>query len=55
MLFYTFIGSLTAFLTIYVLRGFGLLSFLPGSIVLLLLFIALSSGITWGVIKTFKY
>ncbi len=55
MLFYSFIGSLTAFVTIYSLRGFGLLSFLPGSIVLLLVFIALSTGITWGIVQTFKY
>jgi hypothetical protein len=49
LLFKTFTISAIAFLVIYLLRGLGLLSFLPGGTILLLLLISVSSGITLGI------
>ena len=51
----TFITSLAIFVIFYILRGFGVLSFLPGGIVLLLLLITLSSGLAWGIKRTLRY
>jgi hypothetical protein len=51
----TFIISAIAFLIIYLLRGFGLLLFLPGSILLVLLFISLFSSLIWGIQKTRRF
>jgi hypothetical protein len=50
-----FVISLIAFLVLYLLRGFGILTFLPGGIILVLLLIVLSSGLAWGIQKTRKF
>ncbi len=51
----TFFSSLTLFLIFYFLRGLGILSFVPGGIILLLLLITLISGLAWGIKKTLRY
>ncbi len=51
----TFITSLAIFVIFYILRGFDVLSFLPGGIILLLLLITLSSGLAWGIKRTLRY
>ncbi len=51
----TFITSLAIFVIVYILRGFDVLSFLPGGIILLLLLITLSSGLAWGIKRTLRY
>jgi hypothetical protein len=51
----TFIISLATFTVIYLLRGFGILSFIPGGIILILLLITIGSGLTWGIVKTRKF
>lgn len=50
-----FLISLIAFILIYLLRGFGIVTFLPGGIILVLLLIALSSGLIWGIKKTRRF
>jgi hypothetical protein len=51
----TFIYSTITFTLVYLLRGFGILSFMPGGIILLLLLIAFSTGLMWGIIATLRY
>jgi hypothetical protein len=51
----TFIYSTITFFLVYLLRGFGILSFMPGGIVLLLLLIALTAGLMWGILATLRY
>ncbi|HHP7232937.1 MAG TPA: hypothetical protein ACFCUY_19045 [Xenococcaceae cyanobacterium] len=51
----TFIVSLVIFLIVYILRGLGILSFLPGGVLLLLLLITLSTGLAWGIKRTLRY
>ncbi len=55
ILFKTFIFSAIAFIAVYLLRGVGWLSFVPGGIILLLLAISLGSGVIWGIVKTRRY
>lgn len=50
-----FTYSALAFLVTYILRGFGILSFLPGGIILILLLITISTGLMWGIVKTLRY
>lgn len=51
----TFIISLVTFAVFYLLRGFSILSFLPGGIILFLLLITIGSGLTWGIVKTRRF
>ncbi|AFZ37794.1 hypothetical protein Sta7437_4325 [Stanieria cyanosphaera PCC 7437] len=51
----TFIISSATFALVYLLRGFGILSFLPGGIILILLLITIGSGLTWGIAKTRRF
>lgn len=55
LLYKTFIYSVVTFLVIYLLRAFGWLSFIPGGIVFLLLFITLTTGLIWGILATLRY
>ena len=55
MLVKLFTFSLIGFLLIYLLRGLGILSFIPGGIILFLLVMTLSSGLIWGIKKTRKF
>lgn len=50
-----FTYSALTFLLVYLLRGFGILSFLPGGIILLLLSIAIVTGLMWGIVATLRY
>lgn len=43
---------LPLFLFIYVLRGFEIISFLPGGIILILIMLSLITGIIYGLEKT---
>ncbi len=45
---YLFILSLLVTLTIYILRGIGILSFLPGGIILVLIAISIVLGIFYS-------
>ncbi|BAU66289.1 hypothetical protein STA3757_36930 [Stanieria sp. NIES-3757] len=51
----TFIISSVTFVVVYLFRGFGLFSFLPGGIILFLLLITIGSGLTWGIVKTRRF
>lgn len=50
-----FIISSVTFVVVYLFRGFGILSFLPGGVILLLLLITIASGLTWGIVKTRRF
>lgn len=49
---YFFLLFLVGFLTVYILRGIGILTFLPGGIILSLLVLAIATGIIWGIRAT---
>ena len=55
MLVKLFTFSLIGFLLLYILRGFGILAFIPGGIILFLLIMTLGSGLAWGIKKTRKF
>ena len=55
LIFKIFILSALIFLVVYLLRGLGILSFIPGGTILVLLFITISAGLTWGIIATLRY
>ncbi|MGK7951217.1 MAG: hypothetical protein AB4368_21145 [Xenococcaceae cyanobacterium] len=55
MLWKLFTYSLIGFLVIYVLRGLGVLGFLPGGFILLGLLITIVSGLAWGIQKTRRF
>lgn len=40
---------------VYLLRGFGLLSFLPGGVIWLLVLLVIGSGVFYGVEKTRRF
>jgi len=47
--------AIATFLFVYLLRGFGIVSFLPGGVILLLLVITIFSGLMWGINATKRY
>ena len=55
MLLKLFTFSSIGFLVIYVLRGLGILGFLPGGFILVCLLIALISGLGWGIQRTRRF
>ena len=55
MLLKLFTYSLLSFIVIYLLRGIGILGFLPGGFLLLCLLVALISGLSWGIYKTKRF
>lgn len=55
LLYKTFAYSAIAFIFVYLLRGIGILSFIPGGIILLLLLITIVSGLMWGIMATLRY
>lgn len=55
LLYKTFAYSALAFILVYLLRGVGLLSFIPGGIILLLLLITIIAGLMWGIMATLRY
>ncbi|MEL6439787.1 MAG: hypothetical protein AAFQ80_11100 [Cyanobacteria bacterium J06621_8] len=50
-----FLMSLAGFLVLYILRGIGWLTFLPGGIISALLLMTIISGLTWGILKIRRY
>jgi hypothetical protein len=50
-----FLISLGVTLLVYILRGIGVLSFLPGGMILLLILISVVTGILYGVDKTRRF
>ena len=50
-----FFISLIAFLGLYILRGIGFITFLPGGIITALLMTTVISGLIWGILKTSRY
>ncbi|HBB33587.1 MAG TPA: hypothetical protein DDZ80_11415 [Cyanobacteria bacterium UBA8803] len=56
-LIYAYIFAITLALTvmIYLLRGFGILTFIPGGFLLLLILGSIGTGIVYGVQKTRRY
>jgi hypothetical protein len=55
MLIQLFFISLIGFITLYILRGIGFITFLPGGVISTLLMTTIISGLTWGIIKTRRY
>lgn len=55
MLSSIFFISLVGFLALYILRGIGWITFLPGGVFIVLLMAAMLSGLTWGIVKTRRY
>lgn len=55
MLLNLFFISLIGFITLYILRGIGFITFLPGGVISTLLMTTIISGLTWGIIKTRRY
>lgn len=44
-----------AFVALYLLRGIGIITFLPGGVITILLMTVIVSGLTWGILKTRRY
>ena len=55
MLLKVFFLSLIGFATLYVLRGIGLITFISGGVITILLLAAVISGLSWGILKTRRY
>lgn len=47
-----FFGFLLVTVLVYILRGMGILSFLPGGLILLLILSSVVTGILYGIDKT---
>ncbi|MEQ8756812.1 hypothetical protein [Coleofasciculus sp. G1-WW12-02] len=56
-LIYAYIFSISVAVTfvVYILRGFGILSFIPGGILWLLILLSIATGVIYGVQKTKRY
>ena len=52
---FLFLGILGISLLLYFLRGFGIITFIPGGLLHLLVLLSLSTGIFYGIIQTLKY
>jgi hypothetical protein len=50
-----FLGSLAVTLLVYILRGMGILTFLPGGLIWLLILLSVITGILYGVDKTKRF
>jgi len=50
-----FFGFLLVTVLVYVLRGMGILSFLPGGLILLLILSSVVTGILYGIDKTHRF
>ena len=47
--------SLVSFIFLYLLRGIGIITFLSGGVIMMLLLTAVISGLSWGILKTRRY
>lgn len=52
---YVFATSLAVTIVVYLLRGFGILTFLPGGVIWILILLSIAAGIAYGVQKTRRY
>ncbi|MGQ4649672.1 hypothetical protein [Lyngbya aestuarii] len=52
---YTFGITLAITVFVYLLRGFGLLTFIPGGVIYLLILLSIATGIIYGIQKTRRY
>ncbi len=52
---FLFLGVLGISLLFYFLRGFGILTFIPGGMIHFLLLLSLITGIVYGIIFTKRY
>ena len=50
-----FFGFLLVTVFVYILRGMGILSFLPGGLILLLILSSVVTGIIYGIDKTRRF
>jgi hypothetical protein len=50
-----FFGFLLVTVLVYILRGIGILSFLPGGLILLLILSSVVTGIIYGIDKTRRF
>ncbi|KAB0239422.1 hypothetical protein EZJ55_01105 [Microcystis aeruginosa EAWAG127a] len=50
-----FFGFLLVTVLVYILRGIGILSFLPGGLILLLILSSVVTGILYGIDKTRRF
>ncbi|GBE75655.1 MAG: hypothetical protein ACK5N2_02685 [bacterium] len=50
-----FLGFLLVTVLVYILRGMGILSFLPGGLILLLILSSVVTGIIYGIDKTRRF
>ncbi|MBD1906252.1 hypothetical protein NDI37_06230 [Funiculus sociatus GB2-A5] len=50
-----FAGVLGLTVAVYVLRGFGILTFLPGGVIWMLILLSIATGILFGIEKTRRY
>ncbi|BAG01443.1 MAG: hypothetical protein GPI90_08925 [Microcystis aeruginosa K13-05] len=50
-----FFGFLLVTVLVYILRGMGILSFLPGGLILLLILSSMVTGIIYGIDKTRRF
>ncbi|AKV69505.1 MULTISPECIES: hypothetical protein [Microcystis] len=50
-----FLGFLLVTVLVYILRGMGILSFLPGGLILLLILSSVVTGILYGIDKTRRF
>ncbi|MCA2555182.1 MAG: hypothetical protein IM466_16060 [Microcystis sp. M04BS1] len=50
-----FFGFLLVTVLVYILRGMGILSFLPGGLILLLILSSVITGILYGIDKTRRF
>ena len=55
MLLNLFFISSMGFIALYLLRGIGLITFIPGGMIMALLMSAVISGLAWGIMKTRRY
>lgn len=55
MLLNIFFISLMGFLALYILRGIGMITFIPGGMITMLLLLAIASGLSWSILKTRRY
>ncbi|AVQ72680.1 hypothetical protein B5D77_16395 [Microcystis sp. MC19] len=52
---YLFLGFLLVTVLVYILRGMGILSFLPGGLILLLILSSVVTGFIYGIDKTRRF
>lgn len=55
ILSYIFATILTISLVLYLLRGFDIITFLPGGVYVVLFLLSIATGLAYGVQKTRRY